>query len=397
MRYRIGATYLSRCQETIGNSKSPISFTSKGRLGRERKLLYAPRVFSEFRGLRGLYPMWTYYDNLKVARNAPPAVIKAAYRALSQQYHPDRNPAPDAERIIRLINEAYDVLGDPTRRAEYDRELESREKEEKLAAQRKAAAARKDDEAAAAHARRKSSPATPTPRPAPAPRPTPSAAAAAGSALPPVWVRVLLCAVLFAIGVWFSWREELDSTASHDAVEVADTTAPWVTPSRDSPPEVAAPASSTSVPTVIQPAIDPASVPAAANPTPTPPAGNPAPALPPVRWPTPPVQIRPALPAPTPPNPDADFTATLRKQVPDLDRIIHDPDWKTYAQWHEGTTTIGQIAKGAFIHRDLKTLVKIFDTFRLAKNTAVSRGMSFPQLMEYEEQLIKTLPAHSGQ
>jgi hypothetical protein len=83
--------------------------------------------------------------------------------------------------------------------------------------------------------------------------------------------------------------------------------------------------------------------------------------------------------------------------VPDLDRIIHDPDWKTYMQWREGTTTVGQIAKGAFVHRDLKNLVRIFDTFRLAKNTAISRGMSFSQLMQYEDQQIKTLPAHSAQ
>ena len=322
--------------------------------------------------------MWTHYDNLKVARNAPPAVIKAAYRALSQQYHPDRNPAPDAERIIRLINKAYDVLGDPTRRAEYDRELEAQEKEERLAAQRRATAARKDDDSAATHAPPGSSPTT-TSHPRPAPPPTPSAASR--SALPPVWVRVLLCAVLFAIGVWFSWREELNATTSHDA------------------PEVAAPVSSTSAPAsaTIQPAVVPAPVPTAANPTPAPLAEKPAPAQPPVRAPVHPSPIRPAPPTPTLTDPDADFTAIVRKQVPDLDRIIHDPDWKTYMQWHEGTTTIGQIAKGAFVHRDLKTVVKIFDTFRLAKQTAISRGMSFSQLMEYEERLIRTLPAHNAQ
>ena len=33
----------------------------------------------------------THYDNLKVARNAPPEVIRAAYKALAQKYHPDRN------------------------------------------------------------------------------------------------------------------------------------------------------------------------------------------------------------------------------------------------------------------------------------------------------------------
>lgn len=34
----------------------------------------------------------THYDNLKVARIAPPEVIRAAYRTLSQKYHPDKNP-----------------------------------------------------------------------------------------------------------------------------------------------------------------------------------------------------------------------------------------------------------------------------------------------------------------
>ncbi|MCS6804710.1 MAG: DnaJ domain-containing protein, partial [Blastocatellia bacterium] len=34
----------------------------------------------------------THYDNLKVARNAPPEVIRAAYKTLSQRFHPDRNP-----------------------------------------------------------------------------------------------------------------------------------------------------------------------------------------------------------------------------------------------------------------------------------------------------------------
>jgi hypothetical protein len=72
--------------------------------------------------------MHTHYDNLKVVRSAPPEVIKAAYRALSQRYHPDRNPGPDAERVMRILNDAYAVLGDPERRAAYDRELAADER-----------------------------------------------------------------------------------------------------------------------------------------------------------------------------------------------------------------------------------------------------------------------------
>lgn len=70
----------------------------------------------------------THYDNLKVARNAPPEVIRAAYRTLSKKYHPDHHPDnPDAIRIIQLINTAYDVLSDATRRQEHDRWIEKEE------------------------------------------------------------------------------------------------------------------------------------------------------------------------------------------------------------------------------------------------------------------------------
>jgi len=65
----------------------------------------------------------THYDNLQIARHAGAEVIKAAYRGLSQRYHPDKNLGNrhDAERIMRLINEAHDVLSDPQRRARHDR------------------------------------------------------------------------------------------------------------------------------------------------------------------------------------------------------------------------------------------------------------------------------------
>jgi DnaJ-class molecular chaperone len=66
-------------------------------------------------------PIHTHYDNLKVARDAPVEVIRAAYRTLSKKYHPDHNPDnPAAMRITQLINSAYDVLSDPARRKEHD-------------------------------------------------------------------------------------------------------------------------------------------------------------------------------------------------------------------------------------------------------------------------------------
>ena len=62
----------------------------------------------------------THYDNLKVSRDAPDFVIRAAYRTLTQKYHPDKNPGPDAARVMQVINRAYQVLSDPELRAEHD-------------------------------------------------------------------------------------------------------------------------------------------------------------------------------------------------------------------------------------------------------------------------------------
>jgi hypothetical protein len=63
----------------------------------------------------------THYDNLKVARLAPQEVIRAAYKALSQKYHPDKNPGDEkAARIMAILNSAYTTLSDPQRRKEHD-------------------------------------------------------------------------------------------------------------------------------------------------------------------------------------------------------------------------------------------------------------------------------------
>ena len=65
--------------------------------------------------------MRTHYENLKIAENAPAEVIRAAYRALSQRYHPDKNPGnKDAVRIMQILNAAYETLSDPVQRRQYD-------------------------------------------------------------------------------------------------------------------------------------------------------------------------------------------------------------------------------------------------------------------------------------
>jgi curved DNA-binding protein len=62
-----------------------------------------------------------YYQILGVARNANANEIKAAYRKLAMQYHPDRNPGDkQAEERFKEMNEAYQVLSDPQKRARYD-------------------------------------------------------------------------------------------------------------------------------------------------------------------------------------------------------------------------------------------------------------------------------------
>lgn len=71
----------------------------------------------------------THYDNLKVARNAPLEVIRAAYKVLCQKHHPDRNnDNPDSTRIMKIINEAYEVLSDPIKREAHDQWIASQEK-----------------------------------------------------------------------------------------------------------------------------------------------------------------------------------------------------------------------------------------------------------------------------
>ena len=63
-----------------------------------------------------------YYDLLGVQRGADEAAIKAAYRRLAKECHPDRhNGCRDQEARFKAISEAYDVLKDPQKRAAYDR------------------------------------------------------------------------------------------------------------------------------------------------------------------------------------------------------------------------------------------------------------------------------------
>src|SRR5260370_23849914 len=63
-----------------------------------------------------------YYGVLGVPRDADDAALKKAYRNLARAYHPDRNPGDKkAEDRFKEISEAYSILSDPEKRAQYDR------------------------------------------------------------------------------------------------------------------------------------------------------------------------------------------------------------------------------------------------------------------------------------
>src|SRR2546421_8885867 len=63
-----------------------------------------------------------YYETLEVDRSADDAGLKAAFRKLAMKWHPDRNPSDSSsESRFKEINEAYEVLKDPDKRAAYDR------------------------------------------------------------------------------------------------------------------------------------------------------------------------------------------------------------------------------------------------------------------------------------
>ncbi|NRP72219.1 Chaperone protein DnaJ [Ensifer psoraleae] len=62
------------------------------------------------------------YETLGVARNADEKELKSAFRKLAMKYHPDKNPGDtEAEKTFKDINEAYETLKDPQKRAAYDR------------------------------------------------------------------------------------------------------------------------------------------------------------------------------------------------------------------------------------------------------------------------------------
>ena len=61
-----------------------------------------------------------HYATLGLRSSASIADIKKAFRQLAAQYHPDRNPSPQAPALFRSVQQAYEVLSDADERQAYD-------------------------------------------------------------------------------------------------------------------------------------------------------------------------------------------------------------------------------------------------------------------------------------
>lgn len=69
----------------------------------------------------------THYENLKVAKDAPSDVIRAAYKALTNKYNTDRNSDAESQKLLEIINASNAVISNPIKRAEYDQWLVEQE------------------------------------------------------------------------------------------------------------------------------------------------------------------------------------------------------------------------------------------------------------------------------
>lgn len=71
--------------------------------------------------------MKNHYETLKVTRDAPTEIIRAAYKSLSQKYHPDKNHTTDQTELMTEINLAYQILSNLETRRQYDQQLKVEE------------------------------------------------------------------------------------------------------------------------------------------------------------------------------------------------------------------------------------------------------------------------------
>jgi curved DNA-binding protein CbpA len=116
-------------------------------------------------------PGFDAYKTLQVDSEADPEVIQAAYRRLAQKWHPDLASGQEAEDRMVAINRAWEIVGDPTRRAEYDQERAKRIRTARLRYSGRTEAGRDTSWPSAEPAAKPTGPA-PTKPPTPAPHAT---------------------------------------------------------------------------------------------------------------------------------------------------------------------------------------------------------------------------------
>jgi DnaJ domain len=153
----------------------------------------------------------THYDNLKVTRRAPIEVIRAAYKAMAQKYHPDLNGGnAEALRVMTVLNQSYDVLSNPLKRAEHDAWIAQQEAPPVQHAQ----------------AKQPQPPSPPPPKPSPSPAPNsvrPSANVP--SPIVKLFRHILNYWVIYlGLAIWV-WYANTDHTSSSRASASAPTTA----------------------------------------------------------------------------------------------------------------------------------------------------------------------------
>jgi curved DNA-binding protein len=79
-----------------------------------------------------------YYKIMGIEPTASEQEIKTAYRRLARKYHPDLNKAANAEALFKEMGEAYEILKDPEKRAQYDLHLKNKEASDQTPQQRNA-------------------------------------------------------------------------------------------------------------------------------------------------------------------------------------------------------------------------------------------------------------------
>mmetsp|Transcript_48939 Transcript_48939/g.73039 ORF Transcript_48939/g.73039 Transcript_48939/m.73039 type:complete len:351 (-) Transcript_48939:217-1269(-) len=96
-----------------------------GRFERKRSIMYAISFLAVVATVKSFYEMQArgpnYYSQLGVTRASNPLEIKRAYKKLSLQLHPDKNPSPDAADQFDAVKQAYDVLMDMELREVYNK------------------------------------------------------------------------------------------------------------------------------------------------------------------------------------------------------------------------------------------------------------------------------------